>query len=1156
MKIKYILGIILVLTASAVIFTIYSKPALANNYGCNTNTNSDDYNRFPFGFFCPRNDGGNYSQVSLRDGPSTPGGNYSASATSQDAESIAPGQVLNFTTGYNNEGGPRTAPPNQTDSTPDNTYYPDTDSDPDNNIVYVWTIIDGNDSVVDSVQDTGSTLRNGNAIPAFRTSIPCPTVNAYEGERKPSSYNGGATTNGWGGNWGWTDNDPSRSPFAGGGLDGGVNCGATGQGKMILWRLSASDARSQVDIDSFKFKVNMKDFSNVGDDKKVCLRTIVSVRMGGDEDPFNTDNLRFIAAKSKHRCYQINETTIQGTVRSSETNATGQLLNGVKVIYDRYCDGTEDKSTFTGLASNNWPDGFYSFNVYVGEKYCIYVRGNTGAPGSYSTEPQQVNETQYHNPVGLLRGTGLVKREGIQKQVAGVSCANNNSGQGTSPDGGSYFVNCTGTTQDIPVNFENEDADPEKRNTRGNDFKYDPVPTAPSIEKISFPDGTDENDNPLPLGDNRLRPGNRVGFTITVTNAIDANQYVDIRDYIPLNMVADMDQIDLDCVEIDPEGAAPPTWFVYDSSTDCRSKGDTLIQNAPNYFEFGNDETELFTYFNEPFYYRENPGSGSSAPYIGFDVRRMPAYSKITMEWSGYVKPADQIGVYPGYTAAENAGDYRYCVSPNGSTYNNNSSRLMSECEDLTNGYQGVANYVVTTAQGSVTPRYSNTTYDPIPGEITNFTKDIAPPTTFGGGDAYSIEDPAYNFADFRMDVTPNDRRGPVRFRVSDQSQGAALPPAVADIANILPGAPGDFSRGAGSANSLGAVNWREYNSSQPGAQKTFSFHVNSFDGDAGIGATWTNTASVCYKKYWENPHTDDECKFASDQMQRIRMEEPNIAVDYGGVTAGGNIKVTNENKSCEVGAGSGNLIGNGGSYGMYMLSVKNANTLNKFTSQSGFSVNDQTSDGLKCRPDLPSVARNYPLASTTILPGPSNTISGSPNYNNRVVRASGDVTIPGLQVNGRYTIYVEGRVNITGDITRAPGVNPLSNSNSLGIIATEGIYISKDVRRVDAMLYAGTRDTVHGGEIDTCAANKDTRLQKRYTGTGYSAADCRANNLTINGAMYARKLKLNRTKVSVGVYADKIVLPGQTFILMPPAFNVLEPSGNSGSIREQRPRF
>ena len=1179
MKLKYILAIIFLLTATVVNFAIYSKPVLANNYGCNTNTNSDDYKRFPFGFFCPRNDGGNYSQVSLRDGPSTPGGNYSATNSDDNAESIAPGQVLNFTTGYNNEGEPatntdpsteawpRTAPPNEGDSRPngETQYYPDTDSDPNNNLVYVWTIIDGNDSVVDSVEDTGSTLKNGSAIPAFRTSIPCPTVDAYQGLRKPDSYNGGATTTGWAGNWGWSAEDPSRSPFAGGGLDGGVNCGASGQGKMILWRLSPSDARSQVDIDSFKFRLNMKDFSNVGDDKKVCLRTIVSVRMGGDEDPFNTDNLRFIAAKSKYRCYQINETTIQGTVRSSETNATGKLLNGVRVIYDRYCDGNEDKYVFTG--QNGWPEGFYSFNAYVGEKYCVYVRGNSGAPPPYSTERQTVGATTYWNPVGLLRGTGLVKSEGIQKQVAGVSCDNNNSGQGSSPDGGSYFVNCTGTTQDIPWNFENEDSDPDKKNTRGNDFKYDPVPTSPSIEKFSFPDGTDENGNFLPPGNESLRPGDRVSFSISVKNGIDANQPVYIKDYIPLNMIPDMSDLDklrVDCVIIDPFGdEAPTTWRVEDGTVPCKSEGDNLIPNASNYFDYGNDEPEIGYSLIGDLKYQKIAGSGSTRPYIGFDVSKMPAYSEITIEWSGVVKPADQIGVYPGYEAAAQAGDYRYCTAPNSGTYNN-TSRLMSECEDISaNGFQGVANYVETTASGAVSA-LSNITYNPIPGDITSFNKSVSGGTTFGGGEAYNIENPAYNYATFRSQVIPNLNLGPVRYTVIDQTNGSnnnygsnPLDKAIATVDNILPSNPAP-TRGAGNADSLGSITWPEQNSAQPGAQDTFSFY-STFDGDRPVGESAINNSKVCWREYWNNPH-NEVCKNSSASILRVRMDEPNVAVDFGGVTGGGNITVRDNGTRCDVAdASKGGVVGNPGSYGMYMLTVQNKTGYNSLLSKSGFGIQKTSeADGLSCRPDITKEARNYSNFTTL----PSNTISG-PNpatYQNKVVKASGDVFINNLTVNGRWTLLVEGRVYIKGNITKG-GVGALApgSSDSLGIIATDGIYISKDVSQVNALLYAGGYNNFSGtyssGVIDTCA-DENNRLQAKTTTPGYTAANCRENNLTVNGIMYARTLKLNRTKVSVTDWADRVILTGQTYLMMPPAFNVLYNKGSSGSIREQIPRF
>ena len=167
---------------------------------------------------------------------------------------------------------------------------------------------------------------------------------------------------------------------------------------------------------------------------------------------------------------------------------------------------------------------------------------------------------------------------------------------------------------------------------------------------------------------------------------------------------------------------------------------------------------------------------------------------------------------------------------------------------------------------------------------------------------------------------------------------------------------------------------------------------------------------------------------------------------------------------------------------------------------------------------------------------------------------------INNLTVNGRWTLFVEGRVYIKGDITRGGvGALALGASDSLGIVATDGIYISKDVSRVDALLYAGgynqVSNTYATGVIDTCA-DESNRLQARNSTPGYYAANCRERNLTVNGIMYARTLRLNRTKVSVTDYADKIMLGGQTYLMMPPAFNALTQKGNSGSIREQRPRF
>lgn len=82
------------------------------------------------------------------------------------------------------------------------------------------------------------------------------------------------------------------------------------------------------------------------------------------------------------------------------------------------------------------------------------------------------------------------------------------------------------------------------------------------------------------------------------------------------------------------------------------------------------------------------------------------------------------------------------------------------------------------------------------------------------------------------------------------------------------------------------------------------------------------------------------------------------------------------------------------------------------------------------------------------------------------IIKANGaTVEIPaGILAQGRGTIFVEGSIKITGNITYGytgsyPSVNLIPN---LGVVATEDIIIEPGVTKIDASLYAH-------GKVKTC---------------------------------------------------------------------------------------
>ncbi len=125
-----------------------------------------------------------------------------------------------------------------------------------------------------------------------------------------------------------------------------------------------------------------------------------------------------------------------------------------------------------------------------------------------------------------------------------------------------------------------------------------------------------------------------------------------------------------------------------------------------------------------------------------------------------------------------------------------------------------------------------------------------------------------------------------------------------------------------------------------------------------------------------------------------------------------------------------------------------------------------------------------------------------------------------GIAPGQRLTIYVNGNVNIDGDITYPTSYNSLDEVPMLRIVARK-IYISPSVNKIDAILVAqpsGSSD----GIIYTCS---NGAFEPPTVGSiADSSGACRNSKLTINGALIARKIELLR---SVGTLNNSSVGEG-----------------------------
>jgi hypothetical protein len=130
--------------------------------------------------------------------------------------------------------------------------------------------------------------------------------------------------------------------------------------------------------------------------------------------------------------------------------------------------------------------------------------------------------------------------------------------------------------------------------------------------------------------------------------------------------------------------------------------------------------------------------------------------------------------------------------------------------------------------------------------------------------------------------------------------------------------------------------------------------------------------------------------------------------------------------------------------------------------------------------------------------------------------KAGGNVVIPAstLALGKQVTIFVEGNVAITGDITKDTGTyTDIKDIPSLRIIA-RNIYIAPKVERLSAILVAQPDSANNGGYIYTCS-DPDS-IYSDPSDADMASGDCRDDQLIVEGAVLTRKIYFLRTKGSL----------------------------------------
>jgi len=999
------------------------------------------------------------------------------------------------------------------------------------------------------VGDNYEEIEQGDNCPSFFYNSDSPF---YDGSdlAAPSPENQDYTYAGaefpWAGAYGVAPGDPGHS-----------TCGT--QGMAMAWHGVDMQAG-----DTPKYSVNLKfnpDYS--GSNGQICINGDISKNnvngtlIDGDHST-NGGDLYYVTSGANTLCLTINvPVTVSGNVQSDPITGTGQRFDSQSniVAVSADCKYDDINSGDGGGYVSTDANGSFYIPWFQGEPFC--AAPNTEGASPVSPYSWAYNGTQF-----------------VNVRAPNYYPASPGDGEGNDPPSWTSY----NTAQVCPISCS------------GYNFYWIPAGIAPIATKsldAGIFSGGGANYGPGAS----LKPGDQDDFYITSTNSYDSNNpAAALTDDIPLNI--DPSTVVVDSVTLVQDGG-PPGWDVIK----------TALPTGPIWLL--PSELAVYGYYESGYTgelgtidYNVSYGSGSTRPSITFNLNDMPAYSQLQVHWHGDVwGSASQIGVYPGYA---NNGDTRYCANEASVNYGSPSS-ILANCQDFANGYEGVSNFATAAAGCQVDSScptvgtVSGITYRPIPpppptgciaknytsgdafdgndssiigvtatySQVPSCPNDITtvnPPVSYVYSDPEADDSTDYDTGTFSTEATfpvSSVPAGPNYYSIDDQNGGGDLDPAMTasdcSTANSDIGAPVGCS-GTGLPSGAQHLTWANLANIGGGNSSEVSFNATWNNPDVHpIGDSACNTSQLTIYDYSVSPHAAYPSASNTVCVKHVNVVRPNIQVTGNDVDAG-----ASTNTGCTPPANPSTAFGTintNNSTGQYVVSASGAITdlLGDLTNVRGFGSNTgnsgtgsssgtltQDNYGLTCLPNVTQQVQTDLTKSgggTPINPG---AIDDSGNDGKIMV---GNVPAGGTfqfgaggttTISKRWTLYVNGNVYIDSNIAFGP-------TGSLAIVATGTISIDPSVTQADAFMYADT--------INTCEDGSGNTL-----GAPWSGLTCN-NQLTVNGLLFARHFRFNRTSTSSTSPSEVINFSPQLYLYTPPGLsdiglNEIDPNYELGSPR------
>ncbi|HUC86892.1 MAG TPA: hypothetical protein VMR75_01000 [Candidatus Saccharimonadales bacterium] len=613
-------------------------------------------------------------------------------------------------------------------------------------------------------------------------------------------------------------------PWSGGsGTDGHSTCGT--EGWAAVWHGVHMDTVGQKNY-SVTYHVN-PDFGAAN--QQLCVSG--DITLGDVQGLSNNSGDLYYRTNANSLCLTVNvPTTISGNVQSDPYASTGKKFGSQTniVSVSANCQYNDINSGDGGGYVSTDGSGAYSFGWFQGQPFCIGP--NTEGPNAASAYTWVYDGTTYIN----------VQPPSTYSGASGLA---NDPPNGSNPNTWSTWTDAQSCGP----------GDPDPTHCGGYNIYWLAGGNAPNITKTEVSPGNGAN----------LTPGEAVTYSVTLDNPYDYNinygggNSVGMDDYVPNN--------------IDPTTTGGPSYSIGGSPDPTGSvPGGWSVSGVIPCYSISYGLTG----------HQNLAGAGCTAPNSGVEgvaFTILPAYSSVTMTWTGTVKTAADIGVYPEYF--QSAADQAHAQDPNCNAAYGDATGLMPYCEDFTNGLEGVYNVAGYLDQnGNWTP--SNSTYNPIPAAVDCLSKyavglqqddsDTATVNSCSSGTqpqyyAYVSGRNDYNGLTnggaIEIQVTPDPNQGPLFYQLYDQSSTQGLDPNITVQPVSSPLMTNGVTAGCSSGCGGGAgpvVGWAGGNGEElygSGAEGSYTIPITLANSTTAIGGRNENTSDLCIIQYWASGH-------------------------------------------------------------------------------------------------------------------------------------------------------------------------------------------------------------------------------------------------------------------------------------------------------------